>query len=294
MSRTQPNGLAAMFTGLKSALQWRLLLWWLIALSLPTLLFSVPLWTGLNAQFAYSPQAADIAAGRDLPLWAEGMRTITGGEDMSINIGLFAAITLTVLLSPWLTGMAVAAMRANHRLTLGGLAHGGLSEYWRMVRLMLWSLIPLGIALAIASAFFAFVVDDRVSAAILESEAERFRHIGMALTAVVFVIAHATLEAARGWLGADANLRSIFRAWWRGTKLVLSRPLASLLVYVGATLVSVVLAALFALWRIHADGAGIGSFAFGLLLTQLVVASLTWGRIARLYGFAALARGRMG
>lgn len=289
----RPNGFVALFIGLKSALQWRLLLWWLLALGLPTLLFALPLWSGLQAQFGSSVHAADIAAGRDIPMLVEGFAGMSDdGGGKAANFGMFAAIALALLLSPWLTGMVVAAIRAGRTLRMGELAHGGLAEYWRMLRLQLWSLVPLGAAFAVAAGLFA-LVDKQAETAILASEVERGRHLALGVAAVLFVVAHSTIEAARGWLGAEASLRSIFRAWWRGTKLAFKRPLATLIVYLGSSLVGYALAALCGYLRIGADGAGLGAFLTGFLLTQAIVVALAWGRIARLYGFAALAQGRI-
>lgn len=289
----RPNGFVALFSGLKSALQWRLLLWWLLALGLPTLLFALPLWSGLQAQFGHSVHAADIATGRNLPMLVEGLGGLgDDGGGKAVSFGMFAAIALALLLSPWLTGMAVAAIRAGRPLRMGELAHGGLTEYWRMLRLQLWSLVPLGAAFAVAAGLFA-LVGKQAETAILESEIERSRHLALGVATVLFVVAHSTIEAARGWLGAEASLRSIFRAWWRGTKLVFKRPLATLVVYLGTSLLGYALAALCGYLRIGADGAGVGAFLVGFLLAQAAVVALAWGRIARLYGFARLAQGRI-
>ncbi len=289
----RPNGFAALFAGLRSALQWRLLLWWLLALGLPTLLFALPLWSGLQAQFGHSVHATDIAAGRNLPLLVEGLGGLgDDGGGKAVSFGAYAAIALALLLSPWLTGMAVAAIRAGRTLRMGELAHGGLAEYWRMLRLQLWALIPLGAVFAATAGLFA-LIDKQAETAILESEVERSRHLAIAVAAVLFVVAHSTIEAARGWLGAETSLRSIFRAWWRGTRLVFKRPLATLVVYLGSSLLGYALAALCGYLRIGADGAGWGAFLIGFVLAQAAVVALAWGRIARLYGFAALAQGRI-
>ena len=71
------------------------------------------------------------------------------------------------------------------------------------------------------------------------------------------------------------------------------RPLATLVVYLGSSLLGYALAALCGYLRIGADGAGWGTLLVGFLLTQAIVVALAWGRIARLYGFAALAQGRI-
>ncbi|TWI01020.1 hypothetical protein IP90_02642 [Luteimonas cucumeris] len=284
---TRRGGFAALISGLKGALQWRLLLWWLLALWLPTLLVAAPLWTGLQAQWGQSPHASAIASGDDLPLLIDGITGMEGAM-AGVTIGATLATLLTLLLSPWLTGMVVAAIRSGRRLGMGELLHGGFSEYGRMLRMMLWSLVPLGIAVGLGAAAMN-MASKGADTAILASEVESTERVGMIVLAVLFVFAHMTVEAGRGWLGADTSLRSVLRAWWRGTKLVLRRPLASLIVYLGSSAVGYVLAALFGLWRLNVDGAGIGGFLLGLLLAELAVVMLAWGRIARLYGYADLA-----
>jgi len=281
------GAVAALVSGLGNAFQWRLLLWWLLALWLPTLLVALPLWSGLQAQWGQSPQAAAIAAAQDLPLWADalvGMEGAMGG----ISIAAMFATLLTLLLSPWLAGMVVASIRAGRRLGMGELLHGGLSEYGRMFRMLLWSILPLGIAVGLGLAAL-HLAGKNADSAILASEVDNPKRIALVVLALLFVFAHMTIEAGRGWLGANAGLRSVLRAWWRGTRLVLRRPLAALVVYLGTSVVAYALAALFGIWRLNTSGAGIGGFLLGLLLAQLVFLALAWGRIARLYGFADLA-----
>jgi hypothetical protein len=292
MNRTsRRGGLGAAFAALKSALQWRLLLLWIIATLLPVLLVATPLWATLQSQFGHSLYAADIAAGRNVPLLMQGLMKV--GEHMGwLGAGLGATTVLMLLLSPWLTGMVVASLRAGRRLGFGELVHGGLSEYWRMLRMLLWSLIPLGIAAAIGGGVIGAMAKG-TEQAILASEVDSASRIGLVVAAVVFVLAHATVEAGRGWLGADNGLRSVVKAWWRGCKLLLKRPLATLLVYLVASIVGYGLALLLAWLRVRVDGVGMGAFVLSFLLGQLIVAMLAWGRIARLYGMADLATDRM-
>jgi len=286
------GGVSALLSALGSALQWRLLLWWVLALALPTLVAALPLWGTLQAQFAHVPQASDIAAGRDLPLLLDGltaMRESFGG----IAAGMLVALLLALLLSPWLAGMVVASLRSQPQLNrrdldMGELLHGGFAEYGRMARMLLWSIVPLGIAFAIGGGLSA-ALDKQTESAILASEVSRAETVGMTVLVVLALFAHMTLEAARGWLGADAGLRSVLRAWWRGTRLVLRRPLASLVVYLGTAIVGYGLALLFAWLRLQIDGAGIATVLFGVVLAQCVVAMIAYARIARLHGFAALA-----
>ena len=292
MNRTlRRGGFGAALAALKSALQWRLLLLWILATLLPVLLVATPLWTTLQSQFGHSLHADDIAAGRNLPLLLQGLMKI--GEHMGwLGASLGASSVLMLLLSPWLTGMVVASLRAGRRLGFGELVHGGLSEYWRMLRMLLWALIPLGIAAAIGGGVIG-ALDKGTEQAILASEVENASRLGMVVLAIVFVLAHATVEAGRGWLGADAGLRSVIKAWWRGCKLLVKRPLATLLVYLVASIVGYGLALLFAWLRVRVDGAGVGAFVLSFLLGQAIVAMLAWGRIARLHGMADLAADRM-
>ena len=292
MNRTsRRGGLGAAFAALKSALQWRLLLLWIIATLLPVLLVATPLWATLQAQFGHSLYAADIAAGRNVPLLVQGLMKV--GEHLGwLGVSLGATTVLMLLLSPWLTGMVVASLRAGRRLGFGELVHGGLSEYGRMLRMLLWSVIPLGIAAAIGGGVIGALAKS-TEQAILASEVDSASRIGRVVAGVGVGLAHATVEAGRGWLGADSGLRSVVKAWWRGCKLLLKRPLATLLVYLVASLAGYGLALLFAWLRVRVDGAGMGAFVLSLLLGQAIVAMLAWGRIARVYGMADLAADRM-
>jgi hypothetical protein len=292
MNRTsRRGGLGAAFAALKSALQWRLLLLWIVATLLPVLLVATPVWQTVQAQFGHSLYAADIAAGRNVPLLIQGL--MKAGEHLGwLGVSLGATTVLMLLLSPWLTGMVVASLRAGRRLGFGELVHGGLSEYGRMLRMLLWSVIPLGIAAAIGGGVIG-ALGKSTEQAILASEVDSASRIGLVVAVVVFVLAHATVEAGRGWLGADTGLRSVVKAWWRGCKLLLKRPLATLLVYLVASLAGYGLALLFAWLRVRVDGVGIGAFVLSFLLGQAIVAMLAWGRIARVYGMADLAADRM-
>lgn len=281
------GGLSALMSALAAGLRWRVLLWWVIALAVPALIALLPIWASLHSQFAYSPQAAAVAAMDDLPLMIEGLRGISG-QLMGITLAGVVATTITLLLSPWLTGMVVASVRARRSLGMGELARGGLNEYGRMFRMQLWSLIPMGIAIGTGAAIFV-ALGKQAEGAVLASEAARASNIGLGVIAVLALVAHATVEAGRGWIAADVGLHSVIRAWWRGLKLVLSRPLASLTVYLGTAIVGYGLALAFAWLRTRTGGPDTGGFVLGLIVTQLMVAMLAYARIARLHGFAALA-----
>lgn len=282
------SGVRALLGSFAAAMQWRLLLLWLLMLLLPTMLIGVPVTGWLQAQFGHSLHAGDIAGGRNLPLLLEGVLSL--GDHMAwLSGSALLATVVALLLSPWLNGMVIASIRAGRRLGFGELLQGGLAEYGRMLRTLLWSLLPLGIAIAIGSGLIG-MAGKQADTAIMASDVEGIGRIALWSAIALFLLAHATVEAGRGWFGADPTLRSAIRGWWRGCKLLLRRPFAVLAVYLGTTILGYGLAALLGVMRLQFNGATAGGLVAAFVLTQLVVVALAWGRIARLYGMARLAR----
>jgi hypothetical protein len=283
------GGFGALAAGLRHGLQWRLLLASTLLLLLPTLLLALPVAGWLQQQLGHSAQAAAIAGGNDLPLLAEGLLGI-GKHGAWLGGGAAGATLLALLLAPWLTGMVVASIRAGHTLRLGALLRAGLGEYLRMLRMLAWSLLPMGIALGLGL-WAMNMAETSTKHAILASEAEAASRIALAAFALLLVLAHASVEAGRARIGADPSLRSVIRAWWRGCRLLLRRPLATVVVYLGTSIVGYGLALAFGVLRVQVGGDSWGRWLAGLVMTQLVVAMLVWGRAARLYGLAELAAG---
>ncbi|MFZ5657759.1 MAG: hypothetical protein ACOY37_12045, partial [Pseudomonadota bacterium] len=125
--------------------------------------------------------------------------------------------------------------------------------------------------------------------AILESAINDGRNIALAIGGVLVLLAHASLEAGRGWLAADARLRSALKAWWRGLRLLLRRPLAVLAAYLLPTVCSLLLALLLLAVRGHVAPAGAGGFVLAFLLGLGIAGALAWGKVARLFAMRALA-----
>ena len=282
------GGLRAAFAGLGNALQWRLLLLWTLGLLLPAVLATLPLWRALAARFDHAVGADAIAARVDVPAIADVVVGL-GPAGGALGASLAASGLFALLLLPWLHGMTLASIRAGHRLGFAGLLHGGLAEYWRMLRMTLWSLLPLGAALALGSLAMK-AADERAATAILEADAESVQRLALGAMLVLFLVAHATVEAARGVLGAEPARRSVVRAWGRGVLLLLRRPLAMSLGYLLPTLVGVLLAAGFGALRLAGAGPSWTALLVGFGLAQLLAASLAWGRSARLFALADLAR----
>jgi hypothetical protein len=98
------------------------------------------------------------------------------------------------------------------------------------------------------------------------------------------------VEAGRAELAADERLRSAWRAWIRGVRLTLRQPLPVLGRYIGATLVSLLVASVLLLIRLRLVGGSSGGFWLGFVVTQLAVAALGWGRASRLFALTTLIR----
>ena len=287
MSTTSLSTVAAIGRGLRGAMQWRLWLLWALATLACALLAALPAWSWLGAAFDHSVHADAIAKGEapgllaDLVMARNAPLPLLGGSAM-------AGALLMLMASPLLAGATIAAIRSPARLGFGDLLRGAIGEYGPMLRMLLWSALPLGVAVAVGSAILAANADAHDNA-VLASELDAGRRIGLGIGALLFVLAHASLEAGRGWIAADGRLRSVLKAWWRGFKLLLRRPLAVLATWLVTTLLGVALFGLVMSLRQHVDGTGMGAFLIGLGVSSLAAMALAWGRVARLYGMAALA-----
>ena len=290
MSTTRPTSLSArsaLRDGLRGAMQWRLWLLWIGASLGCALIATLPAWNWLASALNHSVHAPAIASGQapvpllDLLLSRNAPLGVLG-ESTTI------AAILMLLLSPLLAGATIAAIRSRTRPGFGDLLRGAIAEYGPMLRMLVWSVVPLGAALLVMSVIIG-ANESAHEHAIEGSGVATGRNIAFVVGAVLFVLAHASLEAGRGWLATDGRLRSALKAWWRGVKLLCRRPVAVLLAWLVTTLLGLALALLFAYLRQFAGGAGLGGFLLAMLLGCGIAAALAWGRIARLYAMAALA-----
>ncbi len=102
----------------------------------------------------------------------------TGRNGAAISQAAIAGIILTLLLSPLLSGLVVTAARAPAPAGFGPLLTGAFSEYGRMLRMLLWSIVPLGVALAIGAGALK-LADKHAAKAILEADADLARHLAL-------------------------------------------------------------------------------------------------------------------
>jgi hypothetical protein len=279
----------ALVGGLGRAFQWRLLVLWAVGLLLPTLVAVLPWQLALSERLDHSVHAKEIAERFDLANMFEVMSPIVTDGASGLTAGGIAAFVIALLLSPWLTGMVVASIRAGQSLRFGNLLQFGLREYGRMARMLVWAIVPLGIAFAVAMPVNKWA-EKQAEIAIVPASADNASLIATIVFVVALLLAHATLEAGRAMLAVDPSRRSAVKAWWRGVKLFFRRPIAVLVVYLGTLIAGEGLALVLGFARTQVSAANIGGLLLGFVLVQLVVAAVAWGRIARLYGLTALAR----
>ena len=273
---------------MRPALQWRLMLLWLLALLLPAMVATLPVWRMLGAAFDRSVHAPALARGLDLVAITDVIG-LHGQHASALASGGIVALAMTLLLSPLLTGAAISAARAPVPLGFAALAAGGVHEYGRLLRMMLWATVPLGLAILLG-AIATGAADQHAAAAVLASSAAKARLAAAIVARVLVLLAHATLDAGRAMLALDRRRKSALLAWWDGLGLLARRPLAAFGLYGAVTALGMGIAAALAVARLNLPALDTASFIGGLLLAQLAVLALAWMRCARLFGLMELAR----
>jgi hypothetical protein len=282
-------GFGALFSAMAAAVQWRLLLLWLLLMLLPVAVVALPLWRSLADLLDHSVHA-DAWARQFDPLMFGDAAFALGSHAAWLGGAALLGLVLTLLLSPFLDGMAVGSGRAGRSLGFGALLLGGWIEYGRMFRVMLWSLLPYAVVIAVAGAG-SHMADRHAEQAVLEAQADAWQHGARWVLLVAFVLAQAIVESARAAFIADIGLRSATRALGRGILQLLRRPLKTVLFYLLVSLIGLAIAGALGIVRIHVTAVD-GGLWLALLLGQLIVVVLGWMRIARLFALARLAPSR--
>lgn len=288
-TQSRPSAISVVITAARSMAQWRLLLLWLLALLLPTTIAALPIARLLGKQFDYAAQAPQWATHFDGIALAELINVFAGNTGTAVSSAVLLGVMVSLLLSPWLTGTVFVAVRAHTTPGFTALLVGGLKEYGRFFRLLLWALVPLGVAIAIYLGL-SHLADDYAEKAILQADAKHIGWLAMAGGGFFLLLAHASIETGRAWLGTDLSKHSAIRAWWRGSALMLRQPLSVLGIYLLSTVLTALIYLPLLLARAHTPALGalglIGAFA----ITQLAVAVMAWGRAVRLASLGALVR----
>jgi len=281
-------GLNALWSTMRVAVQWRLLLLWLLIMLIPVSVVALPLWQTLGGLLDTSVHAAEWARHFSAMMLTDVIFDLSEHAEWFGGVAV-AGLVLTLLFSPFLDGMIVGSGRARQVLGFGALLQNGLLEYGRMFRLMLWSLPLYGLVMWESMAGM-HMANNYADTAVLESQADLYSNVMHVLTLIVFVLIQSIIESARAAFMADVTLHSATRALWRGIKQLIRRPLRTLLFYVVVTVVGLLLASVFAVARIHVTAVGSVGFLFAWVLSQLMVVSIGWMRVARLFALTEVAR----
>lgn len=286
MSRTANVG--ALLSSMRTAVQWRLLLLWLLIMLIPASLVALPLRSMLGGLLDSSVHASEWARQFNDLMFSDVIMNLSQHPEWLVT-SMAIAQAVTLLLSPFLTGMIVGSGRAGRTLGFGALLQSGFVEYGRMFRLLLWSLVPYGIVIGVGL-LGGHLVDKHSEQAVLESQADRYASIAHWVLIIVLVLAQAIVESARAAFIADTSLRSATRALGRGIKQLFRKPVRTLLFYLIVTVIGLVLVLLFGMLRIRVTAVGFVGFVVALLLSQIVVLVIGWMRAARLFALAKVAQ----
>ena len=95
-----------------AAMQWRLLLLWVLLLLLPTAVVSLPLWRTLSGLLDHSVHAQAWATKFSPLMFGDTMSAMSDSADW-LHGAAMLGLLLTLLLSPFLNGMGIGSGRAG-------------------------------------------------------------------------------------------------------------------------------------------------------------------------------------
>jgi hypothetical protein len=283
-----PNFSAVLRSAGGLAMQWRMLLLWVAALLIPAALATFPFWQVMAKLLDHSVHAAELAQRLDSNSVDDLIMTMRANE-FALSGGGIAGMIVTLLLSPFLSGAVIAAAKAPGQSSFGQLVHGGISDYGRLARVLIWAVVPLGIACGIGAGV-TNLAGKFAEKTILESNADLANHAALILFVVLFFIADATVDAARAQFALSIRRRSAIKAWWQGLKMVVRRPLNSIGLYLVITVIGFLVAGGLEVLRINLPHVNAAGFIVTLLLAQFAVAAIGWLRCARLFALIQLAK----
>jgi hypothetical protein len=274
--------------GLVRGSRWRVLALFAGLALPPSILATLPLWTFLSIQLDRSVAADGLSDGLDVPLAQELVRVLfdeRGGY--MIALGLVAALLVALLVGPWSAGAALAEGRAHQAMRVRGLLAAAGDLYGRLLRMVLVAALPLGLAGVAAAGMFA-AADEATLRALTEAAGRAPARWAALGAAVLFFLAHLTVDAGRAHLAAQPTRRSAFLAWVAGVWLVLRRPVRAVVIGIAGTTLGLGLAFALMALRGRLPGGPGATLAPAFVLATLATAAVAWGRSIRLVALSEL------
>jgi hypothetical protein len=274
---------------MRRPLQWRLLMLSPVALWAAAIASLIPLLGFLGGLFDHSTRWRELTASLDSAALAGLAKATMTPAAAGVPAGIETSLVLAALLAPFLAGAALVVAESDARPRFRALLSGAGGYYGRMFRLQIAALLPLAVALIIASIALA-VTSGMSERATSETATHTSHRLALLIAALAVVLAQIVADAGRARLAVELHRRSALFALGAGIKLVVKRPLDALAVGLSATVASLVAAAVLLVIRQQITQSGVVSLVLAFVLGQLAVAAIAWGHAARLCGLVEIAR----
>jgi len=272
--------------------QWRLYVLWVVLTLIPTAIFALPVFVLLGSMLDHSVYATQWAQTFNLNMFTDVGAQLFGTpypNSMVLGVAGMVAVVLVLFVGPFLNGAVIASAQANRTLGFSLLIKGGLALYGRMIRVTIWSVVPLGIAFSIIHGL-SKLTEHRAQSAILESTVKFDQRVGLGVTFLLLLLVHISVEAARAQFAMNPTRRSAVFAWWRAIRFVKRRPLAVLISYILIEGVAICVVLALALLHVNLPHAHLLGVSSTFILTQLTVIVIAWMQVARLLVLSQLTR----
>lgn len=281
--------LAIIGRAMRRALQWRLLVLSPAVLAVAAVATLLPFAGFLGELLDHSPRWRELTAGLDSSALAEITKAMMTPAAAGLSAGVKTSLVLALLLAPVLAGAALVVAEADARPRFRALVSGAASYYGRLLRMQIVALVPLGLAVLVASLAMAWSsgVADRATS---EAATHTSGRIAWLVSGIAVFVAQLVIDAGRARLAAEPGRRSALVALGAGIKLVVQRPRQALSVGLSTTVVALLAAAVLLVLRQQIAPSGVAALVLALLLAQLAVAAIAWGHASRLCGLAEIAR----
>jgi hypothetical protein len=270
----------------RRASNWRLLVLQVMVTSLPALIGLIPFSFAIGSQLQQHPQGALWPSQLDIATVVDLLRAISEPPwSRAIVAGVFFAVVLFLMALPWLQGAMLSQARSPERRHWRGLMEGAGGVFFKMVRLSLLGLLPLGAA-AGSIAGISYLIDKKTQREVSEVSAIASERVGLVIMVTVVFFSFLMLDVARAVLGARPERRSTFLALCAAVWLMLRNPIRVAF----AALLGIVMGLLPAVaWAGARGQLRDGAVVLGLALSTLAGAFLAFGKALRLSALVLIA-----